>query len=1733
VPPRWKDINTDRILANQRPSSHHIIDELTIRKVPTTQHSNPIAEMPSPSVAFTRHLGAAWARWTQRRAEQTLALSPTELQAQYELLAAGVAATLSDESVELIWRDEESAESETLWTLLMPLAERIEHDGERIHFLLVVIAELLARGGDTLLEGKGVRGTARALWLVETLVVPIVKSRMYARLHAIALVLVEKLVQLDSDRVATLLGQRVLEILLAPPEASDREDDAQTGEISYVALCRVFQIVLTSTEAFVRVAELNDQVQRVCVTAIEKFDRQPRYLRAVAVHLMPALVASAPATIETLVHTAITTWQGSASAAAVAARGAKMRASSRPAQGAFAGSQVSNLLYMLCLLLPKDPTLIRETGLQQLIAFALTHDDPLLRKQALHLLKISFSHYAIASTGDKDLEIWQSFILASDVIQLHHEPHLLEQVWPQVDNLLHLLLLVPVDDHDQDKIPQAEATATAWPVKFTFPWIQSLLMRVFRHENPVVRRMFLSNFMETCVQQLSKPEWNPETREVTPSRLHADSFLVDPLFESFVLERVLRACNDPLMYKSSRREPFQAATTRFFASFLAFKLAFVSRASSPGSPGLLNRYVRCACDAVFGEGSVVHSPEAIISSLEALEDPVLQRVVATHADVVDALDETSLNKMRFMLELYVLRSFPLSMRTKLLHALQEALTRGFTQFESLSLECVARILSIIPASHLVASHAAGLVAIHKWLRTSDAFRASLSDSIKGFLTPSDNIVASASVELTAPRLARLLLFTADVHAPAGDDDATRFVLARPLTELVGDVSLFDHAKMDRLFVVLGALELELRDLGANEFTGAGIGLRDTNAPVVFLPRGVYGAHGLSCTSLFQAAVRRTDQWLLQDDNDVADECEDDQMQFQQDVLTSCAALATQLATFAMEEDGDLGQIHELSELCQRLKAFLSSHQTSANGSAKLQLQKQAIALRFLSVVSSQSLALDAIEAFDGETVVPLLLQLEANRQGTNSSRYLSDCIFLFASSKWRVISNVVEAAAYVPTTVLRAVFDHCVDALFSAGSDPYLLTDMVHVLSIAMARLGGVLVQGDTDHGEQRLNEVFNEIWMAYGHAKPKPDSLTRAVIYCLVQPAFMRRTELVQGKGHTPLMKKWVRTIVGFGEVYRPNVLFHLACRLVQIWRVDPRAALPFADEIVELLLYREPIIADKQKSPTLSDVRVNESLRLADSPNADASSGKSALSAKDRFVRFIVLSFLDEMSIDDQVAEPSAERELLDTVLRKLLETNFGDDVEKQQMLHSDGFGRRLRCWQALTVLSKHITSVNVVPLSELVWRAFAIAQLPVVRFYMEVLAMRLALRFPDVTIHRHVLPLLRNFNLMPQIGASVLLIAGFFINHTMLGNVPGSALDDTKQAFARSLLEALLPWLNASHGHTRVMVQFLLGVLLPRYMHVLESSDTSHAELAFFHGVARFLSENKESKRMFRRQSKQFDSFQPEFECTMLGLLTSAGMNEFNELFPNEDAASLSAQIKGTMDVLYEQFNREHFAAEQAQKQASKSSPVSAAKTTGGGVASAINVQRKIDTSAILLDESVLPVAMKDRDELVDLNIRQKRRQEVILCATLVDKVPNLAGLARTCEIFNAKKLIVPSVRVCDDEVFQTISVTANKWIPMEEVREEGLVDALSRWKRDGYTIVAVEQTASSQCLSRFQFPEKIVIVLGKEKEGIPVDVLQMVDVCVEIPQFGLIRSLNVHVSGAILLWEYTQQRLISGK
>lgn len=49
---------------------------------------------------------------------------------------------------------------------------------------------------------------------------------------------------------------------------------------------------------------------------------------------------------------------------------------------------------------------------------------------------------------------------------------------------------------------------------------------------------------------------------------------------------------------------------------------------------------------------------------------------------------------------------------------------------------------------------------------------------------------------------------------------------------------------------------------------------------------------------------------------------------------------------------------------------------------------------------------------------------------------------------------------------------------------------------------------------------------------------------------------------------------------------------------------------------------------------------------------------------------------------------------------------------------------------------------------------------------------------------------------------------------------------------------------------------------------------------------------------------------------------------------------------------------------------------------------------------------------------------------------------------------------------------------------------------------------------------------MLVLGREKVGIPVELIDLLDYCVEIPQFGKVRSLNVHISAVICIWEYVK-------
>ncbi|KAJ3326105.1 Tar (HIV-1) RNA binding protein 1, partial [Blyttiomyces sp. JEL0837] len=156
----------------------------------------------------------------------------------------------------------------------------------------------------------------------------------------------------------------------------------------------------------------------------------------------------------------------------------------------------------------------------------------------------------------------------------------------------------------------------------------------------------------------------------------------------------------------------------------------------------------------------------------------------------------------------------------------------------------------------------------------------------------------------------------------------------------------------------------------------------------------------------------------------------------------------------------------------------------------------------------------------------------------------------------------------------------------------------------------------------------------------------------------------------------------------------------------------------------------------------------------------------------------------------------------------------------------------------------------------------------------------------------------------------------------------------------------------------------------------------------------------------------------------------------------------------------------------------------------------------------------------------------RNSLIVVASLISKAPNLGGLCRTCEIFNAELLVVSNLRIREDPTFLSTAVTSDKWMPMQEVRVPDLMSYLKSMKENNYSLLGIEQATTSVSLENFEFPKQCVLLLGMEKEGIPAEYMPLLDHILEIPQAGLIRSLNVHVSGALIVWEYTRQRLIKG-
>ena len=88
------------------------------------------------------------------------------------------------------------------------------------------------------------------------------------------------------------------------------------------------------------------------------------------------------------------------------------------------------------------------------------------------------------------------------------------------------------------------------------------------------------------------------------------------------------------------------------------------------------------------------------------------------------------------------------------------------------------------------------------------------------------------------------------------------------------------------------------------------------------------------------------------------------------------------------------------------------------------------------------------------------------------------------------------------------------------------------------------------------------------------------------------------------------------------------------------------------------------------------------------------------------------------------------------------------------------------------------------------------------------------------------------------------------------------------------------------------------------------------------------------------------------------------------------------------------------------------------------------------------------------------------------------------------------------------------------------EEDILQTVAGLKKEGYTVYAVEQVQNSIDPSKLSLDKngKYAVVLGNEVKGVQQSVVNICDQSIEIPQWGTKHSLNVSVTGGIIIWEF---------
>jgi tRNA G18 (ribose-2'-O)-methylase SpoU len=149
-------------------------------------------------------------------------------------------------------------------------------------------------------------------------------------------------------------------------------------------------------------------------------------------------------------------------------------------------------------------------------------------------------------------------------------------------------------------------------------------------------------------------------------------------------------------------------------------------------------------------------------------------------------------------------------------------------------------------------------------------------------------------------------------------------------------------------------------------------------------------------------------------------------------------------------------------------------------------------------------------------------------------------------------------------------------------------------------------------------------------------------------------------------------------------------------------------------------------------------------------------------------------------------------------------------------------------------------------------------------------------------------------------------------------------------------------------------------------------------------------------------------------------------------------------------------------------------------------------------------------------------------IVICCDQIRTPENIGMIFRVCEAFHVQKIIFNSLSPKpSDRAVKRISRSTSSLVENEYIVDE--VTKLNELKAAGYKIYALEITSKSKPIQQLTFSthDKIVLVIGAERNGISKELLSCCEAEFHIPMYGTNSSMNVVNSLSVALYEITNK------